>query len=355
MGKEKSINPAQAARKAEKARAVKKSKAQLQTQRIEKLARRNPDRLQRQIDDLKTLEQAEGLKIRDRQQLAQLEKDIAAIRKARDALGDTAPKFGGGEREHRNSNERRDRDQKSDVRSGGILGKRRRDNGAGQQSDAESSSETDEDARNIPMPKDTPPPLPRQARRRQSRPKNPNETPLGEPRVPHALPSKPIAQTVYEAAPIVRDLRKEATSRFVPTAVQSKLRLVKGQTQGRLLEPEELERLEREGYKDAKEAAEATEQEAEYGMMAGQADGAEVDLDAEEERFEEELRKMEMEEMQEENTDAEESAEAAVQEAEFNTMAAEVKGQITDPKSQEDRAETELRRVEIEEVEDEDL
>ena len=355
MGKEKSINPAQAARKAEKARAVKKSKAQLQTQRIEKLARRNPDRLQRQIDDLKTHEQAEGLKTRDRQQLAQLEKDITAIRKARDALGDRAPKFGGGEREHRNSNERRDRDQKSDVRSGGILGKRRRDNRAGQQSDAESSSGTDEDARNIPMPKDTPPPGPRQDRRRQSRPKNPNETPLGEPRVPHALPPKPTAQTVYEAAPIVRDLRKEATSRFVPTAVQSKLRLVKGQTQGRLLEPEELERLEKEGYKDAKEAAEAVAQEAEYSMMTGQADGVEVDLDAEEERFEEELRKMEMEEMQEGDIDAEEAAEAAVQEAEFNMIAAEVKGQITDPKSQEDKAETELGKVEIEEVEDEDL
>ncbi|OCL11867.1 hypothetical protein AOQ84DRAFT_173045 [Glonium stellatum] len=355
MAKEKSINPAQAARKAEKARAVKKSKAQLLTQRIEKLARRNPDRLQRQIDDLKSLEQAEGLKPRDRQQLTQLEKDIAAIRKAREALGDKAPKFGGAEREHRSGNERRDKDQKGNSRIGGVLGKRRRDDRGGQQSDAESSSETDEDARNIPMPKDTPPPLPRRDNRRQPRPNNPNETPLGELRMPHALPPKPVAQTVYEAAPMVRDLRKEATSRFVPTAVQSKLKLVKGQTPGRLIEPEELERLEKEGYKDAEKMVRAAVQETEQSAVAGQVKGVEVDLDAEEERFEEELKKAEMEEIELANVNAEKAAEAAVQEAEFNMMAAEANGQITDLKSQGDRAEMELRKVEMEEIDDEDL
>lgn len=45
---------------------------------------------------------------------------------------------------------------------------------------------------------------------------------------------------------MIRDLRKEAVSAFVPTAVRMKMD--KGQGQGGLIEPEEADRLEKEGY-----------------------------------------------------------------------------------------------------------
>lgn len=63
-----------------------------------------------------------------------------------------------------------------------------------------------------------------------------------------SLPPKPapVVQKVYESAPQVRDLRKEATQRFVPSVVKRKLDATKGK--GRLLEEEEIEMLEREGY-----------------------------------------------------------------------------------------------------------
>lgn len=66
------------------------------------------------------------------------------------------------------------------------------------------------------------------------------------------------SQTVYEAKPVMRDLRQEAVSAFVPAAVQRKLN--KGRGQGGLTEPEEADRLEKEGNsKSTKEAAEAAE------------------------------------------------------------------------------------------------
>ena len=62
------------------------------------------------------------------------------------------------------------------------------------------------------------------------------------------LPPKPAAsvQKVYESAPQVRDLRKEATQRFMPSVVKRKIDASKGK--GRLLEEDEMERLEKEGY-----------------------------------------------------------------------------------------------------------
>lgn len=63
-------------------------------------------------------------------------------------------------------------------------------------------------------------------------------------------------KTVYEAKPIIRDLQKEAVS-FVPAAVRMKLDKTKGI--GGLMEPEEADRLEKEGY--LKPAAAATDPE----------------------------------------------------------------------------------------------
>ena len=110
------------------------------------------------------------------------------------------------------------------------------------------------------MPKDTPPPIPRN-RPGPSRPNrggaaNANHEPLGRERLQDrdthtpdlSLPAKPVVavQKVYESAPQVRDLRKEATQKFVPSIVKRKIDASKGK--GRLLEEEELERLEKEGY-----------------------------------------------------------------------------------------------------------
>ena len=110
------------------------------------------------------------------------------------------------------------------------------------------------------MPRDTPPPIPRPRPRNGGRRGNANNEPLGagreslqerqtqEPDL--SLPSKPAvaAQTVYESAAQVRDLRKEAKQRFMPSVVKQKLDASKGK--GRLLEEDEIEKLENEGYGD---------------------------------------------------------------------------------------------------------
>ena len=76
MPKERSFNPAAAQRKADKQKEIAKNKKQLQSQRNEKLARRNPERLQRQIDELKELEQRAVLRPKDQETLKQLERDV---------------------------------------------------------------------------------------------------------------------------------------------------------------------------------------------------------------------------------------------------------------------------------------
>lgn len=210
--------------------------------------------------------------------LDELERDVKAVRKARDALGDRAPQLGrgdGGTRGDRGDGGGRGAFRGG--RGGAILGKRRRD----EEEDESDGSEVDEEVKRIPMPKDTPPPVPKevldkwyQARRDRNRERYGNATesdtrqgtsansmPLGanNRRGAHleGLPQRPAsaetqrpppvqAQTVYEAKPIVRDLRKEAVSAFVPAAVRVKMEKLKGA--GGLVEPEEADRLEKEGY-----------------------------------------------------------------------------------------------------------
>jgi hypothetical protein len=133
------------------------------------------------------------------------------------------------------------------------LGKRRR----GDEDASSSDSEVPDDVKKIPMPRDTPPPIPKEildqwyAKRRAKR--NADRAPgtaEGEPEKPAA----PVVEskTVYEAKPVVRDLRKEAVSAFVPTAVRMKIEKSKGRAG--LLEPEEADRLERDGYLRTAEA-----------------------------------------------------------------------------------------------------
>ena len=229
--KERSVNPAAAQRKAEKQKAIKKNKSSTQALRNEKLARRNPERLQTQINDLKALESSGDIKPREKAILEELEKDLRAIKKARDALGDKAPKFSTG-------NYRRDVD-------GSVLGKRRHDGARKTEFEEPSSgSDTDESVRRIPMPRDTPPPIPREFRRNPQG-SNANNEPLGSDR--HSLPTKPAEPvTIYSSAPQIRDLKQEAVKRFVPGVVRQKQQAVKGI--GGLVEPEEMDRLEAEGY-----------------------------------------------------------------------------------------------------------
>ncbi|KAJ9664342.1 hypothetical protein H2198_000271 [Neophaeococcomyces mojaviensis] len=316
--KERSVNPAQQQRKLEKAKALKKSKADLQAKRNEKLARRNPTGIQRQIDDLKALETAGDLKPREKAILADLERDLKAIKKAKEALGETIP-----QQTPRPSHPRDTRDTGS-----GLLGKRRYD-GQRKFNDRHDSagSDTDESVRNIPWPRDTPPPIPREFRHT----KNPNMAPLGEGRS-YPLPAKlPEPKTTYESAPQIRDLKKEAISRFVPNVVKRKQDAVKG-TGGQLLEPEELDRLEREGYLQSTKPTEQDDSKQHPPLI----DTEEARrLKAEEEAFEREL---------------------AMQDA--NDIERDDQGPATGTAEKSVQPGARLlpsRHVELEEVEDEDL
>ena len=210
-----------------------------------------------------------------------LERDLKAVRKARDVLGDKAPKFGAGGGNRDDGDRPPPRGGFGGGGRGGagrVLGKRRRDE-TGSGSD---SSEVEEEVRRIPMPRDTPPPIAKEvldkwyaARRERmglNRDReqggrgvplgtNANNTPLGQndrrARLEGASTEKekgevPVrekmhveAKTTYEAKPVIRDLRKEAVA-FVPAAVRVKLEKSKGV--GGLVEPEEADRLEKEGY-----------------------------------------------------------------------------------------------------------
>lgn len=225
--KERSINPAQLQRKAEKAKALKKSRAELQAKRNEKLARRNPDRIQREINDLKALEASGDIKPREKAILADLERDLKAVRKAKEAVGGRVAA------QPSRPQDRLDRQQSS-------LGKRRHDGQRKYESSKElSGSDTDESVRNIPWPRDTPPPIPKEFRRNRN-----DESAASR---SSQAPAPTETRTTYESAPLLRDLKKEAVGRFVPTAVRRKQDAIKGQA-GQLLEPDELDTLERQGY-----------------------------------------------------------------------------------------------------------
>jgi hypothetical protein len=308
MAKEKNYNPVQDHKKQEKQKQIKKQKANLQAQRNEKLARRNPARIQRDIENLKEADQSGGLRPHERQRLSELEKDLAAVNKAREALGDKAPYFKP-ERKHEDAPDGRARGGHRDGGRGGVLGKRRRD---GNRKD-DDSSDTDADVQNIPMPRDTPPPIPRR-HGRQAQAEDGT-----------AAPEPKKAQIVYEAAPEVRNFLKEAT-KFMPAAVANKMKLAKGE--GRLLEPDEFDKLQDEGYMNTKKPVEEHVDELD-AFVKGQSTSVMVD--------------------------AEQAAEAAVQEAEYEMMAAEAAGDIRNISSEASVAENKLRQVQMEEVEDEDM
>ncbi len=243
----------------------KTGKAAVQAQRTTRLAARNPNRLERQIADLQALPSPSA---RDKKALEDAERELARVRRAKEKLG-------GGDH-HLHGQSHRDQPSREGGAGGGgrLLGKRttrewdgadsrkgigRAGAGAGQdEADAGSTSgeETDASVRAIPMPRDTPPPIPHPSRNRN----RPHPHPHHAPNVQNAttsnltnanlepvssargLDTQPLSQpgpgssaasataaaaspppppkTVYEAKPIVRDLRKEAVNKFVPEAVR---------------------------------------------------------------------------------------------------------------------------------------
>lgn len=221
MPKEKSANPVAAQHKADKKAAFKKSKAQQQSQRNDRLAQRNPDRLQRQIDELKQSDAAGQLRGKEKHHLAHLEKELRGVKKAREVLGDKAPVF----RQYR-------------AHEDNAQTQRRAGHGAR----FDDEPDTEDDARDIPMPEDTPPPVPRRPRPRDETQQTADPNSKGD----EPAKRQKVAQTVYTAEPQLRDLGKEAR-RFVPNSVAANIQKTKPEP-GRLVEPEELDRLEQAGY-----------------------------------------------------------------------------------------------------------
>ena len=123
------------------------------------------------------------------------------------------------------------------------------------------------------MPRDTPPPIPKEildewyAKRRAKR--NAERASEAEQRQEPEKPAAPAVEvkTVYEAQPVVRDLRKEAVSAFMPAAVRMKIE--KGKGQGGLLEPEEADQLEKEGYLRSVQSAQGQDEQLEQDQGAG--------------------------------------------------------------------------------------
>ncbi|EPS45973.1 hypothetical protein H072_54 [Dactylellina haptotyla CBS 200.50] len=226
--KERTLNPALSHHKSTKQKALAKSQKQRLQNRQEKLARRNPDRIQRQIDELREKEEkGVALSAHEKKTVEELERDVKAVRKARDAVGVPADVQ---ERERERAAQRGDRGG-GDRGRGGFRGRGRGRGGGfgqggqrfgGRDDDGEDSdASTASSVINIPLP-DGPPPLPQlQIGRKDGEPLAAHLT--GLPSRPgassaEAVPSKPVV-TTYSSAPVMRDLRKEAML-FMPAAVQ---------------------------------------------------------------------------------------------------------------------------------------
>lgn len=321
--KSRPINPAAAQRKLEKTRALRKSKAAIQAQRTTRLATRNPLRLEQTIASLKSLQESQGGKLgpQEKKALDDAERDLVRVRKARETVGvkDGLPgRREGGGGEGSGSGVKRPRRELGNSR-----GK--------EESEKEEEEETDEDVRRIPMPRDTPPPIPRRPHpppAASTSASNANLEPLGPARLPPPLPHsspipnittttttishspapapsttttttpaallQPSAIKIYESAPQIRDLRKEAVTSFMPDVVRRKLDAVKGK--GRLLEEEELRELEKGGYMNAVLAGggggsgDSAAAAIESKKTDGRDEEKEEEFRKEEERFEREVR-----------------------------------------------------------------
>ncbi|KAA8901397.1 hypothetical protein TRICI_006073 [Trichomonascus ciferrii] len=190
------INPAQAQRKKDKERQLKKQKQERQNQRNERLAKRNPTRQLRQIAEL---EAKADLTSSEQDQLNSLKKDVEEIEAARKKLGLEElkkPRF-----TQQGNNKSQTNDPKKSYYWDPVL------NPEGNPPEGEvpayitdeedSGYSTSESVSKIPLPERPPPSV-------------------------AELKAGP-AKSTYESAPVIRDLVKESAT-MVPVAVAKKKR-----------------------------------------------------------------------------------------------------------------------------------
>lgn len=318
--KSRPINPAAAHRKLEKTRALRKSKAAIQAQRTTRLATRNPLRLEQTIASLKSLQESQGGKLgqQEKKALEDAERDLVRVRKARETVRVKDGPSGKNEEGGRGRGAggqglgakrlRREMEGKS---------KGERESKEEEEGEDKEDEKTDEDVRRIPMPRDTPPPIPRRPHAHPASTSAPasnaNLEPLGPARLPSSLyapsdttattttasqspalapalapPPQPAVIKIYESAPQVRDLRKEAVASFVPEVVRRKLDAVRGK--GKLLEEEELRELEKEGFTNVVSGGGVASSATSREMKKKDRGDEEEEFRKEEERFEREVR-----------------------------------------------------------------
>ncbi|KAK9472981.1 uncharacterized protein V1510DRAFT_364264 [Dipodascopsis tothii] len=220
MARDRAVNPAQAQHKKDKTKQIEKAKAQKQAQLQEKLLKRNPLRVEREITQLEALEKQKKLPADGRKTLEELRKQLRMIRKAHERAGKPMPVRKANDGTFGSSfMEEEDRHVNGDG-TFVFKGRERRSiyydqlfNPTGlppdgyphqEWSDGEHEKEAidddyvsdGEDAADVPLPPGT-------ARRY----------------VPKAVETK----STYEAAPAVRDLTKESTIGLVPAAVRARM------------------------------------------------------------------------------------------------------------------------------------
>ncbi|KAK7202613.1 hypothetical protein BZA70DRAFT_285566 [Myxozyma melibiosi] len=236
MAREKGgLNPAQAQHKKDKANAIKKAKAERAERMTEKLAQRNPERMEKQIQALKDLDSQGRLQGPDKKLLADLERQIVLVRQAKEKLQGGK---GAVAQESERSGGARTAELDRHVNASGVFvlkGRERRsiywdpvfnptglppdgykyaEWDQGEISDDESEVEDEiffrpdlgeRSAKGIPLPKGP-------ALRYERGAKTSTES-------SSSSSSSTAPKTTYEAAPVVRDLKKESAA-FVPASVQ---------------------------------------------------------------------------------------------------------------------------------------
>ncbi|KAG4305131.1 hypothetical protein PORY_001301 [Pneumocystis oryctolagi] len=253
MVKERNYNPAQEFHKKRKQEHIKKAKAEKQKLRNEKLAKRDPRKIEMQIQELKSLEQKGQLSALDQSNLAILESDLKKVLKARKHMGPIieSEKTRAKEAKEAKQQQRIPKNpQKSiyydpvynpyGVPPPGMPYKEWSD-----MDDSVTSSEgpsTPESIAAIPMPEGSPPPFSclnkKEKKHRQKYSQHLNNKTTRNDNIensPHYQKKRvkiddstkesnhpePTPTIVYTADSILRNLKKESTA-FIPTAVRRK-------------------------------------------------------------------------------------------------------------------------------------
>jgi hypothetical protein len=242
MPKDKSLgtNPALKFHKENKRNLLKKVKAERASARDAKLQQRRPDQIQAQINELKALESAGKINATDKRLLESLEHDLHRLRRLR-ASGKSSGTIITSDNLQRRAElqaQRSTRLPKVPQRSvyydavfnptgappPGMPYKEIAD-----EEESDSGGSTSSSVANIPMPSGTPPPLPQRAHNQLSAQSKARQPAKGRPgrvastdattEVTKSLQAASPVQTIYSAAPVLRDLIKDS-ARFVPSKIK---------------------------------------------------------------------------------------------------------------------------------------